>query len=62
MPLTEADIFNACATDKKRLTRWDERKYKEVWLAFCKWIVERFERGKGVNVVYLMRLSWMRDE
>lgn len=35
---------------------------RQVWLAFCKWIVERFDRAKGVNIINLMSLSWEPDE
>ena len=72
MVYTEADVFKEAAADRKRLVKWDARKYKEVrrevpafspaaetrvvtltmrtqvWLAFCKWIVERFDKGRGV--------------
>jgi hypothetical protein len=34
----------------------------QVWLAFCKWIVERFDKGKGVNIINFMSLSWEPDE
>jgi hypothetical protein len=30
MVYTEADIFKEAAADRKRLLRWDARKYKEV--------------------------------
>ena len=35
---------------------------RQVWLAFCKWIVERFDKGKGVNIINFIRLSWEQDE
>ena len=34
----------------------------KVWLALCKWIVDMFDKGKGVHVVTLMQLSWVPDE
>jgi hypothetical protein len=34
----------------------------QVWLAFCKWIVERFDKGKGVTIINFIRLSWQHDE
>jgi len=35
---------------------------RQVWLAFCKWIVERFDKGKGVTIINFMNLSWEQDE
>ena len=32
MVYTEADIFKEAATDRKRLLKWDARKYKEVFM------------------------------
>lgn len=34
----------------------------QVWLALCKWIVDLFDRGKGVNIITLMQLMWVPDE
>ncbi|MGB1600578.1 MAG: HU domain-containing protein, partial [Promethearchaeia archaeon] len=33
----------------------------QTWLAFCKWIVERFDKGKGVSIINFLRLSWQHD-
>ena len=33
-----------------------------MWLAFCKWVVERFDKGTGVNIINFMRVSWEADE
>jgi hypothetical protein len=44
MVFTEDDAFRLCAEDPKVIGRQNQRRYKEVWLAFCKWIVERFDK------------------
>ncbi len=61
MTYTEEDLFKDCAKNKKQLVRVEERVYKAVWLALCKWIVEVFDKGKGVNIATLLQLTWMPD-
>ncbi|KAJ1494838.1 hypothetical protein T484DRAFT_2016860 [Baffinella frigidus] len=62
MAITEDEVFGQCADDPKLIGRQTQRRYKEVWLAYCKWIVERFDKGLGVNVTNFMRISWAEDE
>jgi hypothetical protein len=45
MVYTEAEIFREAAADRKRLLKWDARKYKEV-LAPCP-TLGPFRRRKG---------------
>lgn len=61
MVYTEDDLFTDCSKDKKQLVRSEERVCKAVWLALCKWIVELFDKGRGVHVVTLMQLTWTPD-
>lgn len=44
MAITEDEVFGQCADDPKLIGRQTQRRYKEVWLAYCKWIVERFDK------------------
>ena len=59
MAYTEDDAFADCTKDTKNKT--DPRKCKEIWLAFCKWIIEIFEKGRGVSILHFMVLSWIPD-
>jgi hypothetical protein len=61
MVYTEEDVFRDCAKNRKQLVRVEERVYKAVWLALCKWIVELFEKGKGVSITTFMQLTWVPD-
>ena len=61
MVYTEENLFADCAKEKANQLKSDAKTYKAVWVAFCKWIVETFEKGRGVSIVYLMTLSWVRD-
>merc|ERR1711959_177781 len=61
MTYTEEDLVRETAQIKSRLKEFDARTCAEVWDAFCKWIVECLQKGKGVNVPFLVKLMWKQE-
>ena len=47
MVYTEAEIFREAAADRKRLLKWDARKYKEVYLSCILPTLAHFSTRKG---------------
>ena len=60
MTYTEHDVFVDCTKDSNY--KEESGTYKEIWLAFCKWIIELFEKGRGVSILNFMTLAWIPDQ
>jgi hypothetical protein len=60
MVYTEENVFADCTKDCKGSI--DHKKHKDIWLAFCKWVIDVFERGRGVSILNFITLAWIPDK
>ena len=60
MVYTEEDLFKDSSKDSTKST--DHKTHKEIWLAFCKWIIDVFERGRGLSILNFITIAWIPDK